>query len=64
MAVVLPFLGLSRHRKGRGQAAFLQSLQAARLVGVNKPGDVVAGTMLEEIAGWLKNPSGNPMSDF
>jgi hypothetical protein len=31
---------------------------------VNKPGDVVAGTMLEEIAGWLKNPSGNPMSDF
>ena len=36
MAVVMPFPGLPGHRRGGWKAVFLQRLQAARPIGVNK----------------------------
>ena len=50
-AVVMPFLGLPRHRRGGGKAALLQSIQAAWLVSVNELGGVsremTGGRLLE-----------------
>jgi len=58
MAVVMSLLGLPRHRRGGGKAALLQSLHAARHVGVNEPGGVGRGMAGDRLLGRTHTAKG------